>query len=669
MRKKNIFCLICFVMLLLVVPVRVVWAEDVGEGGNTTGNPGDGGDTNTEHEHKWQYVAVESEESKESTVEATCNVADCAYQQEGVMLSFVEDQENGYKVKGTFNGEGIDRLEEIGIEPLKEILYYKCDDNWNITEENGSQKKPTDIGKYCVKALFGKNNNVELKKNFEVKGQEHKHEWEYATEGNNVKATCNESCEYKEVTLSLIGNKEKGYEVEGKYKLGVQDETTIEKLENLKIKLGIESLNGIKYYKSGEEGDSGQSEMPKEPGYYYVKVVFGNNGAALRSEEFEIVCSHKGTIRINEKGATCEKTGYTGDIYCEDCGKTIEEGEEIPVNKNNHTYGKEVYEWEEDESAAKVVWTCQNNNNHIKEYSLILTATEIKKATCVSKGKIHYTASTEIDGQSYKDEKTIISSIDPDNHVGETKIANVKNATCTAAGYTGDEICLSCNNAKNRGLTIDAKGYKWDAGKVTTQSTDDAEGQFTYTCTNGCKHTKTEIIPRKSVPIELGKKAKIISNVSVCQKMTFAKASKYKKYLTFNTKTGEIKTKKYYKTKISKSIPVKVFVGGKEYTVNIKPKISAPKIKVTKKKIGNKGYKYTFKYNIKGADKIKVRMQKGGNKSINKEFDRDISRRKSGKNSYILYSKKTMKKLNNKITFKIIAYYGKNQSETLTITK
>ena len=84
---------------------------------------------------------------------------------------------------------------------------------------------------------------------------------------------------------------------------------------------------------------------------------------------------------------------------------------------------------------------------------------------------------------------------------------------------------------------------------------------------------------------------------------------------------------------------------------------------------GEKCYKYEFKYNIKDASKIKVRMQKGGTKSINKEFDRDISKKKSGKKSYMLYSKKTMKKLNNKITFKIVAYYGKNQSETLTITK
>ncbi|EOS69992.1 hypothetical protein C818_01952, partial [Lachnospiraceae bacterium MD308] len=382
--------------------------------------------------------------------------------------------------------------------------------------------------------------------------------------------------------------------------------------------------------------------------------------------------------------ATCTKKGkttYTGKVTSDEGteyenSKTIEN---IDIDKNNHTYGKEVYEWEDDESAAKVVWTCQNDNNHIKEYPLTLTATEVKKATCVSKGKIHYTAIAEIGGQFYKDEKIIISSIDPQNHIGKTKIANEKSATCTAAGYTGDEICLSCNNAKNRGLTIDAKGYKWDAGKVTTQSTDNAEGQFTYTCTNGCKHTKTEIIPRKSVSIELGKKAKIISNVSVCQKMTFAKASKYKKYLTFNTKTGEIKTKKYYKVKISKSIPVKVFVGGKEYTVNIKIKIPAPKVKVTRKAVKNsfgKYQRYTFKYNVKGANRIKVRVENanktGKSKTINKIFDRYVKKSKSNKSSYIEFTDKTMKKLkkkNGKVTFKIIAYYGKNQSETLTITK
>ncbi|MCI8503053.1 MAG: hypothetical protein HFH00_04355, partial [Dorea sp.] len=250
-------------------------------------------------------------------------------------------------------------------------------------------------------------------------------------------------------------------------------------------------------------------------------------------------------------------------------------------------------------------------------------------------------------------------------------ITNQKEPTCTSEGHEGDRECNYCDY-KEKGKSIPKKGHHMDKGRITKQRGDDVEGQYTYTCINGCGLTEAEIIPKKSVSVVLGKNADIVNDISTCQKITLANASKYKKYLELKAKDGKVVTKKYYKTKISKSIPVKVFVGGKEYTVNIKIKIPAPKVKVTKKIVkvgGEKCYKYLFKYNIKDASKIKVRMKKGGTKSINKELDRDVSKRKSGKKSYILYSKKTMKKLNNKITFKIVAYYGKNQSETITITK
>ena len=180
---------------------------------------------------------------------------------------------------------------------------------------------------------------------------------------------------------------------------------------------------------------------------------------------------------------------------------------------------------------------------------------------------------------------------------------------------------------------------------------------------------------KKSVAVVLGKKidiSKIVSDPSAFEKMTLPNAKKYKKYLTVNKKTGTIKTKKYYKVKIKKPIPVKVKVKGHTYTVNVKIRIPAPNVKVKKAKVnfsGVKCYKYTFKYSIKNATKIKVRMKKGGKSSINEDLDRFISKSRSNKYSYILYSLKTMKKLKNKVTFKIVAYYGKNKSETRVITK
>ena len=41
------------------------------------------------------------------------------------------------------------------------------------------------------------------------------------------------------------------------------------------------------------------------------------------------VCNHKNTITKNQLKQNCTESGYTGDIYCSDCGKLIEKGEEI----------------------------------------------------------------------------------------------------------------------------------------------------------------------------------------------------------------------------------------------------------------------------------------------------------------------------------------------------
>ena len=433
-------------------------------------------------------------------------------------------------------------------------------------------------------------------------------------------------------------------------------------------------------------------------------------------------CQHETTEKRNEKEATCEEEGYTGDIYCKECNAELEKGEVISKDPENHIgetitegalaatcetagnkgkiickscgqiissdeiipakghkYGPVTYEWSLDRSSAEAIMTCQNDSQHTQVYQLAVTSKVTKVATCAANGEVTYTANASIGGKGYKDVKVVTSNKNPQNHVGGTKIVNAKSATCTAKGYTGDTVCASCGVQRERGSEIQAKGYKWNKGKATKKSTDKSEGVFTYTCTNGCRHTKTEIIPRKSITVDLGKKAKIISKASGC-KMALANASKYKKYLTFNAKTGEIRTKKYYKVKINKSIPVKVKIGGKNYTVKVKIKIPAPKtkeFKISKKNVkdsSGKFCRYTFKYNFKGASKIQVRVENasktGKEKTINKILDKYVKKPKSNNASYIRFSNNTMKKFkNNKVTFKIIVYYGKNKSETLMITK
>lgn len=93
-----------------------------------------------------------------------------------------------------------------------------------------------------------------------------------------------------------------------------------------------------------------------------------------------------------------------------------------------------------------------------------------------------------------------------------TEIRNVKAATCTETGYTGDTYCKDCGVKTKSGTVLPAKGHTWDAGVVTQEPTETAEGIKTYTC-SVCGMTKTETIPKKEAvkpqPLKKGDVVKV----------------------------------------------------------------------------------------------------------------------------------------------------------------
>jgi len=125
-----------------------------------------------------------------------------------------------------------------------------------------------------------------------------------------------------------------------------------------------------------------------------------------------------GTAVKNAKAATCTAKGYTGDTYCLGCGVVTAKGKDIAVKAHTYNSGK------------------------------VTTA-----ATCTSTGIRTYTC-TQCSA-SYTE--TIAKN--PSNHVGGTAVKNVKAATCTAKGYTGDTYCLGCGVITIKGAEIPAKGH------------------------------------------------------------------------------------------------------------------------------------------------------------------------------------------------------------------
>ena len=108
-----------------------------------------------------------------------------------------------------------------------------------------------------------------------------------------------------------------------------------------------------------------------------------------------------------------------------------------------------------------------------------------ENATCTETGS--KTITCKKCGDSYKEE------IPATGHQ-HTELRNVKEATCSEAGYTGDTYCKDCNTKLSFGEVIAKKAHTWDGGKITTEATCTEKGIKTYTCTV-CNTTKTEEIP------------------------------------------------------------------------------------------------------------------------------------------------------------------------------
>ena len=162
-------------------------------------------------------------------------------------------------------------------------------------------------------------------------------------------------------------------------------------------------------------------------------------------------CDHKNTEIRNAKDATCTVPGYTGDIYCKDCGKKIGTGTAIPAK--GHT---EVID-------AAVAVTCEKTGLTEGKHCSVCNEVIVKQEVIPAKGH------TEV--------------IDP-----------AVQATCEEPGKTEGKHCSVCNKVLVEQEAIPAKGHRWtEVGVIVTEPTCENAGVMKYTCMD-CSKTKTEAI-------------------------------------------------------------------------------------------------------------------------------------------------------------------------------
>lgn len=278
--------------------------------------------------------------------------------------------------------------------------------------------------------------------------------------------------------------------------------------------------------------DYGEWKVTKEP----TCTKYGTKKRICkRCNEYEIdvidPTGHQHTKIIDQKKATCEEKGYSGDLYCEDCRLIIQLGHDIAAT--GHTWDDGEITKEPTQTATGIkTYTCKTCHKTRTETIPMLKGhhwddgTVIKEPTCTESGEKIYHCTDEDCNESYteiikatghqhtklirkkeaaceeegysgdtycEDCKQIIKAgktISPTGHIN-TEIRNKRTATCESEGYTGDTYCITCNKKLKDGQTIPKTDHNWTIKEIL--ATCESDGSRTYIC-DTCKETKVQSI-------------------------------------------------------------------------------------------------------------------------------------------------------------------------------
>lgn len=184
---------------------------------------------------------------------------------------------------------------------------------------------------------------------------------------------------------------------------------------------------------------------------------------------------HKNKETRNYKKPTCQEEGYTGDIYCKDCGILLSSGK--VTKKYDHDWDRGTVTKEATcKEEGIMTYTCENCDEtetvSIKKTAHNYKIMEQKDATCTENG---YSISA---CQTCNDKKK--EEIAAKGH--SKGIKNKKTATCKAEGYTGDTYCRICNILLEEGKVLPKLEHQWNDGTVTKRATYETAGELTYRC-------------------------------------------------------------------------------------------------------------------------------------------------------------------------------------------
>lgn len=181
----------------------------------------------------------------------------------------------------------------------------------------------------------------------------------------------------------------------------------------------------------------------------YTGSDSGKGNYVTESVELTIqrsACDHPNKAFQNEVKATCTTGGFSGDVYCADCGAFIEYGK--ATEALGHTYSTPQYVWGTDADGNVIctaLKTCTREGctdaetDHAITETVKATGAVTKKPTCTEKGTKTYTATFSKEGFVVQTKDENIAA------TGHTlTYVPAKEATATIAGNKAYFVCGDC---------------------------------------------------------------------------------------------------------------------------------------------------------------------------------------------------------------------------------
>ena len=184
------------------------------------------------------------------------------------------------------------------------------------------------------------------------------------------------------------------------------------------------------------------------------------------------------------KQPTCEEKGETA--YTCSCGDSYTE----EIAATGHKWGEVSYTWAKDCSTVTAKRVCANDDSHVQEETVSVTAKITKAATCTEAGIKTWTTATFSNAAFEVQQKTAAIAAK-----GHTYKNTVTAPTCEEKGFT-THTCTECGNSYTDSF-VDAKGHSWGDWVVVKKATNEKEGSKKRTCKNDNTHVETQVIPAK----------------------------------------------------------------------------------------------------------------------------------------------------------------------------